>query len=365
MSLLEENKTKAKSSSLKSDGSKTSSSSSAATNLEETSAKSKQKKKPDARPKYQRSVSEQDSFSQEIEDDDEQTISKSKMYDSKSNELIDEIQKLTEIPPADVQVLKATPNQAIPTAPNQAIPTAPPLVSYDIEEEEDVHEMETLLVRNQTEDVDDVADVQPRSVVSNYSEASTLLVRSPASPEAAISDLLSMDTQSDNVLFPALIADPPRHPFRGSPLGLNIPLSGSPGSDVDACPDFGLGAIPRGAADWVIFDGDEMLQPPPAPSMDHIRQLLRYELPVPHGSRGVGGGVSSHDLPTLPPPTWNRNNTGVSTGTGTTDNNNSRDQTAVKVPYREHGEARCLWTDTAKELVEAECEAEILYKMVG
>ncbi len=328
-------------------------------NMEETASKSKPKKKP-VRPKYQRSVSEQDSFSQEIEDDEEQTISKSKMYDSKSNELVDEIQKLTEIPPAEVQVLK--------DAPNQAIPTAPPLVSYDIEEEEDVHEMETLLVRNQTEDVPVVADAQPQSVVSNYSEASTLLVRSPASPEAAVSDLLSFDTQSDNVLFPALIAEPARHPFRGSPLGHNIPLSGSPGSDVDVCPDFGLGTVPRGAADWVIFDGDDMLQPPPAPSMDHIRQLLRYELPVPHVNQTPTrdpGGVSSHDMPTLPPPTWNRNyNPGVSLATGTTDNNNSRDQTTVKVPYGDRGEARCLWTDTARELVEAECEAEILYKMV-
>ena len=270
---------------------------------------------------YHRSVSEQDSVADETVDD--AVTCSNQRNPGETNSLCPH-----EIPPADVQIGLRT------------IPSAPP-VSYS--HEADIHTIETLLVRPC--DVDDVASLaNHRSIDTNYSEASTVPVRSMC-PVDGVNDLLSLDTMSDNILFPALVAEIKPHQNNLSKLNTRRNLSTSNRrGDVDSCPDFGLGVpnIEHESQDWVVFDDDEdFLRPPPTPSMDHIRQLLRYELPLPTPRNCGQGGTC-------------------------------RQSTEVKrlvIPGPEHTDEQprmCShWMDTEQELFNAENDAETLYKMVS
>ena len=316
VSLLEEDRLKTKSGSLESGSSKTQNSPVSSTvNINSNSAVKYNRTRKNVSI-YHRSVSEQDSITDEAIDGAD---------NNQRNPEETDILCPNEIPPADVQSVRRT----IPSAPS---------ASYS--DEADIHAMETLLITPC--DVDDVASlVNHRSLDTNYSEASTVPVRSMC-PADGVNDLLSLDTMSDNVLFTALVAEPkpPQNNLSKLNTGRNLPTSNRRG-DVDSCPDFGLG-VPNNqheSQEWVVFDDDEdFLRPPPTPSMDHIRQLLRYELPLP----------TARNCDT------------------------SRQSTEVKqlfIPGAEHPDGQpnmcSYWKDTEQELFDAENDAEILYKMVS
>lgn len=330
MSLLEAQRLKSKCSSMKTNSPKAQSSPpSSSVNLNDDGTV-KYNRTRKSLPLYHRSVSDQDSLPGATADS--VTIETSE----KTGLLC-----ANEIPQADVQ---RTTNSTVPT------PSAPP-ASYT--DNGDIHEMETLMIRPC--DVDDVASLaNHQSLATGYSDATTVPVRSLC-PVDGVSDLLSLDTMSDNVLFPALIAEskPNQNNLSKSGPGNNIPRTSNRGGDVDTCPNFGLRVpnIHNEAADWVNFDDDDFLRPPPAPSMDHIRQLLRYELPIP--SRG----------------SWNnaaQDNTGPHTDDDSTQDTELKRPVCPRLMEQNESPRRCgNWNDTERELFDAESDAEVLYKMVS
>ena len=244
VSLLEEQRLKLKSSYLKSNSSKTPSSPPSSTINLNDDGTVKYNRSRNKEPKYHRSVSEQDSLTEETGEDAQEI-----------NVVIPEETDLlctNEIPQADVHKETA-----------MATPSAPPANYTD---DGDVHEMETLLIRSC--DVDDVVSLaNHQSLATNYSDATTIPVRSMC-PVGGVNDLLSLDTMSDNILFPALVAE------AAPPNQNNLSKSNTPNNhrstpsdrrgDVDACPDFGLGVpnIQHESQDWVHFDADDFLRPP-------------------------------------------------------------------------------------------------------
>ena len=336
MSLLEEQKLKAKLNSLKSNSSRSPSlppSFSVSLNEDGTVKYNRTRK---SAQRYHRSVSEQDSLPE---------VNGEELIRINSEET-------NEIPQADVH--KGT---------VMATPSAPP-ASYT--DDGDVDEMETLLIRSC--DVDDVASLaNHQSLATNYSDATTLPVRSMC-PVDGVSDLLSPDTMSDNMLFPALVADIPQNQNNLSKVqtasGIRSGTSASArGGDVDICPDFGLGVpnIQQEGLDWILFENDDdFLRPPLTPSMDHIRQLLRYELPLPNLRNRPEEGESSTVQGIVP-----LNGQPLQRNSPRQDTEVKERFTSMVIQDDEPLRTCACWNDTGNELLVAEKDAEVVYKMAS
>ena len=182
------------------------------------------------------------------------------------------------------------------------------------------------------------------SYASDYSQASTVPVRS-LSPVGGIHDLMSIE--AENRLYPDLKAESrPRRAHENHP---DMPRRNDnclPGSDVDSAPDFGLTTSsnrPIGL-DWEQFEGD-LLPPPSAPSMEYIRQLLMFENPLPTIRE-----VRPESLGSTSGSVVGEQNTEVKEIVGSAARTVSRG---------------VQWKETETELFNAECDAEILYKMVS